>query len=86
MPGYRKSMTTSKRSGAGARVPSGAAPSQGSVTTPSTTSEETLRAWCGDESLREPIGKLLEIERDRHQAAIKVERQRVWVIHGAFPY
>ena len=76
MPGYRKSMTTLKRSGAGASVPSGAAPSQGCATTPSTTSEENLRVWCGDESPRELIGKLLEIELDRHQAAIKVERQR----------
>ena len=74
MPGYRKSMTTLKRLGAGAGVPSGAAPSQGSLTTPSTTSEQTLRVWCGDESPRELIGKLLEIERDCHQAAIKVER------------
>jgi hypothetical protein len=74
MPGYRKSMTTLKRSRAGAGVPSGAAPSQGSVMTPSTTSDETLRAWGGDESPRVLIGKLLEIERDRHQAAIKVER------------
>ena len=76
MPRYRKLMTTLKRSGAEAGVPSGTAPSQGSVTTPSTTSEETLRVWCGDESPRELIGKLLEIERARHQASIKVERQR----------